>query len=139
GGRAFDEWQELGFFSLVFLTQALERAGWTAAVEIDVVADHVEAVLGGDAPSPDRATLLGPCLVIPQEQPNVTCRFIDVDSLSGGPAGERVAASVLAELALDPWDRAVAYRNGRRWIRTFEPVVIEEGSDGPPRTRSGGH
>jgi acyl transferase domain-containing protein/acyl carrier protein len=120
--------QEIGFFSLLFLAQALGRRRAGAPSRIAVVSSLLQRVTAADRPVPARATLLGPCRVIPQELAGVTCRSIDVEP---EPAAE-LAGWLLAELAAAEPDAAtvVAYRGGIRWVQDFDRVRPAEPGDG---------
>ncbi|MCP4697004.1 MAG: SDR family NAD(P)-dependent oxidoreductase, partial [Gammaproteobacteria bacterium] len=74
----FEKMQELGFYSLLFLTQALGKRNVTDDIRIEAVSNHVQAVSGEEALHPEKATLLGPVKVIGREYPNLHCRSIDV-------------------------------------------------------------
>jgi acyl transferase domain-containing protein len=121
----FDHHQSRGFYSLLSLGQALEKNKVTSPVQIVVVANRLHAVVNGDAVSPSKATLLGPCKVLPQEYPNIRCKSIDIDG--HGDLAETVVGEVMAE----PFDTMVAYRNGQRWVRQYDPYPIAP-SDGVP-------
>ncbi|HKI00347.1 MAG TPA: amino acid adenylation domain-containing protein [Thermoanaerobaculia bacterium] len=126
GGASFDQAQERGFYSLLYLAQALAAENVAEPLRIDVIADGLQRVDGGDELAPEKATLLGPCLVIPQEHRNLTVRSLDVVP---PPAGSRqegeLAARLVAELLAKPAGTAVAYRRGRRLVQGFEPVRVE--------------
>jgi acyl transferase domain-containing protein/acyl carrier protein len=66
-----------GFASVCRLARALDGVA-TDSIRIAIVSDRMQAVAPGEVPVPDKATLLGPCTVIPQEYPDVHCRSIDV-------------------------------------------------------------
>jgi phthiocerol/phenolphthiocerol synthesis type-I polyketide synthase E len=110
---------DLGFYSLLFLVQALgeiflqEGAG-RAPVRLDVLSDRAQRVVGDEPILPEKATLLGPCLVIPKEYPGVTCRSIDVVVPAAGV--EALVAPLLAEISSGNGDPLVAWRGGRRWV-----------------------
>jgi non-ribosomal peptide synthase protein (TIGR01720 family) len=120
------------FYSLLFLAQALGQhflnADLTDRFDLIVVSNSLHKVLGDEQLVPAKATLLGPCRVIPQEYPNVTCRSIDVTLDS---------VQLLAELKASVDDKVVAYRNGRRWVQTFDRVRMGRGET-PPRLREKG-
>ena len=103
------------FYSLVFLAKALAAHKARHDIELFVVSSQVQEVSGTETLCPERAMLLGPCMVIGQEYPNVHVHHIDAE-----PDGS--AALVLREL-LDP-DAAmfIAHRGGQRWAQIFEPV-----------------
>ena len=79
-----DQAQELGFYSLLYLAQALGTVDLPEPVRIAVVTDGVHDVTGQEPLFPEKATVLGPCQVIPQEYANVSCRNID-RAVSGAP------------------------------------------------------
>ena len=150
GLKSFDPAQERGFYSLLFLAQALGEHGAGAPLRINVVSDNLHDVTGEESCCPHKATLWGPCKVIPQEYPGVTCRSIDLESAGtetprddegedarGDCTASRRAAQLVAELVSDATEQAVAYRGRHRWVRDFEPARIERPATGA--LRAGGH
>jgi acyl transferase domain-containing protein len=110
-GAAAKEAQTLGFHSLIALAQALAGSGETA---VDIVTDGLCKVERADRMQPEKATLLGPLRVIPQEYPHVTCRAVDVDPGDDGLV-DRLAIELRA-----PFDEPlVAWRGDQRWVPTF--------------------
>ncbi|MCA9973502.1 MAG: acyltransferase domain-containing protein, partial [Anaerolineales bacterium] len=120
-----------GFYSLLYLAQAIGRTGRTAPLGLLVVTDGMQAVAEEERPLPEKATILGPCRVIPQEFPFVTCRSVDLAADTADTAdGLRQAqppafvARLLAEAATDEAadraDAVVAYRGGVRYVQGFE-------------------
>lgn len=107
-----------GLFSLSRLVKALGTAKLRHEMDLCVLSDGVQDVLGSEALSAEKATLLGPCLVIGQECPNVRVRHIDLEA-----SDESAADRVLAEI-LDPdANKFVAYRNGQRWVQAYERIA----------------
>ncbi len=133
-GRA----QDFGFYSLIYLAKALGKQPDPGELEILAVTEQVYQVTGVEQLRPEHATLLGACRVIPQEQPRITCRHIDLD-LPPAPTwrSRRLARLLLAECTLSPNDLAVAYRAGGRWVQTFEPLRLPA-TDGRLPIRQGG-
>ncbi len=130
GPDGLAEAQERGFFSLLFLAQALE-AGKAGKVRLGVVTDHMQDVIGGELTRPEKATVLGPCRVIPQEMKNVACVAIDV--ALPPPAGMPALAVQLArELWVEPQDRVVAYRGPHRWVEWTEPTPLGPANGASP-------
>ncbi|MCI0488111.1 MAG: SDR family NAD(P)-dependent oxidoreductase, partial [Blastocatellia bacterium] len=131
-GRAITPDLERGFYSLLFLTQSLARTGATEAVEIDVIACNLQQVTGQECLAPHRATILAPCIIIPQEHPNITCRSIDIDHQSEDIRQEKLIAHLYAEITCSQRDEIVAYRGSNRWLRMFEPVrLVSQHSEAP--------
>jgi acyl transferase domain-containing protein/acyl carrier protein len=107
-----------GFHSLLHLARSLAASDPHHEVTINVISSGVHAVLAQDLMEPVKATLQGPCTVIPQEYPALRCRNIDL-TLEGWPAALDGVLEDCATLVTDP---TIAYRGGRRWVRCFEPA-----------------
>jgi len=107
-------------------------------LEIEVVSNQMQEVNGEALMCPEKATVLGPCRVIPQEYNNITCRSIDI-SLSKSINGKEdlLVDQLVAEFVSKASDPVVAYRGKHRWVQTFEPVQLN-GGNGTRRLREGG-
>ena len=127
-GDRFTQAQARGFYSLVFLARALAAHNVRHEIELFALSDNVHEVSGTETVCPEKATLLGPCMVIRQEYPNIRVKSIDV--AVSADAGELQAAAdlVLGELLDADASLCVAYRNGQRWVQTYEPVVFSPGN-----------
>lgn len=135
----FDRAQDLGFFALLGLTQALGSRSLPAPVHMGVVTSQLQNVTGDDTKAPERATILGPCRVIPQEYADLTCVNIDLIAPEAGSAEERDAvALVLGEMATITREPVVAYRGGHRWTCTYERASMPEPAREAIRLRDGG-
>lgn len=136
------------FYSLLYMAQALGKQlmelshaveGSAEGCRIEVVTGGVQEVTGEETLEPGKALMLGPCKVIPQEYPNVTCRNIDVTLPDPCTSEEeRLIGQLLAELTTETSDSVVAYRGGHRWAQSFEAVRLEEPGGVPLRLRSRG-
>ncbi|MFJ4680439.1 SDR family NAD(P)-dependent oxidoreductase [Kitasatospora sp. NPDC088783] len=136
--RPVDETLQRGFHSLLRLDQALTAAAPGTPPHLTVVSSDAHAVLGTEPLAPEKATVTGPALVLPLEQPGTTCRAVDVSL----PPGRRWSAAdtdlLYAEL-LDPTTRPLtALRGRRRWERTHRPVRVEAAADGRTPLREHG-
>ena len=125
--RPFDETQARGFFSLLFLAQALGQHNVTKSLPIMVVTDRAQAIGTGEAIVPERATVLGACKVIPQEYFNLMCKSVDVALPAPGSWQEpKLVDRLLAECLSDTWsETSVAYRGQQRWLQTFEAIRLD--------------
>jgi acyl transferase domain-containing protein len=130
---------QAGFYSLVFLARSLGQNYLSEKITIAVLTDSMQRVTGEERIVPEKATILGPCKVIPKEYPNIACRSIDV-SLAGMKSGEeaRLLEQVVRELVSDAGDALVAYRANQRWVEAFEPVRLEATSGAQTRLRQEG-
>jgi acyl transferase domain-containing protein len=122
----FEQSQQLGFYSLLFLAQALGEQRITGSLQIDVISNNMQEVHGEAIICPEKATVMGPCNVIPREYPNISCRNIDIDlSQSRKEQMGDLAEQLIEELNSKQTDLLVAYRGKHRWVQTFEPVRLE--------------
>jgi len=115
-----------GFYSIIFLARALGRHGSNDDVTLAILSDGIRCVTGEENIVPEKATLLGPCTVIPQEYPQITCRNIDiVIPETNGWREQNLIAQVASDLLSRPEDTAVAYRATQRWVQAFQPVKLQ--------------
>jgi phthiocerol/phenolphthiocerol synthesis type-I polyketide synthase E len=129
---AFDAVQDRSYVSLILLAQALVKRGGSSPVQIGIVTDRLQPVLGDEPLRAAAATVAGACKVIPQEYPHLRCRLIDVVADQPGLAGQ------LAGELTEPFEPVVAWRNGRRWVQSFEPVQLEAPAQAPALLEDGG-
>lgn len=135
----FERCQELGFYSLLFLAQALGRRLVSHAISIQVVTNDVQHVTGDELLVPEKATVLGLCRVLPQEYPNIVCRSIDITLPKPEIVDDKSSLQqLLSEVAGERDDPVVAYRGGHRWVQSFEPVHLVESEPATQGLRPGG-
>ena len=125
-----DAAQRSGFYSLLYLAQALGNLHPTpTALQLDVLSSGLYEVVGGDQYYPEKATLLGPCKVIPREYPQIRCRNIDLPIpaptfATASLQQQKLAQQLVQELWSDRAEEVVAYRGIHRWIQSFEPAPL---------------
>ncbi|HEU4328871.1 MAG TPA: type I polyketide synthase, partial [Roseiflexaceae bacterium] len=129
--------QDHGFYSLVFLTQALGAAHQSDPIQIAVLASQTVGVEAGDPVSPAKATVLGACRVIPQEHLSLTCRAIDLAPAGDAEGLAQQAEQLLADLRGPADEPLVAYRGGRRLAQRFEPAPAPTTQARPPLRQGG--
>jgi acyl carrier protein len=123
----YTETQGRGFYSLIYLAQVLGEHGLTDEVQIEVVTNHMQEVTGDESLLPEKATVLGPCKVIPQEYANIKCRVVDISLPAPGSVDEeRLAENLTGEFAALPSEDVVAYRGRHRWLQIFEPLRVSQ-------------
>jgi acyl transferase domain-containing protein/acyl carrier protein len=134
--ESFRDAQAKGYYSLLFLTHALERAGLAShertesvPLRLAVISNNAQALTGIETARPEQATLVALCKVIPQEYQNVLCRSIDVTLPEAGTRQEAgLVDSLISEIKSDASERLVAYRGAQqRWAQTFEPLRLDAG------------
>ncbi|GCE15768.1 type I polyketide synthase [Tengunoibacter tsumagoiensis] len=130
---------ELGFYSLMALTQALGDQD-LAGCEISAISNHLQDVTGTDCICPAKATIIGPCRVIAQEYTTIRCRSIDITLPRPGSWSEdQLLDQLLGELTQPELsDRMVAFRGVHRWVQTFAPVKLQHKSKPAPILRKNG-
>jgi acyl transferase domain-containing protein/thioesterase domain-containing protein len=147
GSSFFHRNQERGFYSLLFLAQALAEGGLPMPVHATVVSNGMQSVRGERLPYPEKATLLGPAKVIPREIPGFTCTTVDVvlPAQEEPPLREKLLAtfgepqkalrfapieleSLVARLDEEvsgvPESASVALRTEGRFVETLEKVAL---------------
>ena len=136
GSSFFHRCEEQGFYSLLFLAQALGAEEPVGPFRLVVLANGLGGP-GEAASCPEKALAVGPCLVAPRELPQVRCALVDVampDTTRGKAAGVALAAAAaagVAELAAAD-DGRFAWRDGARWRREHEPKELAPATPGMP-------
>lgn len=140
--------QRDGFFSLLYLAQALAGQELAEPVRLTVVSAGMQRVDGEPADCPEAATVLGPVRVMPREIPNVTCQSVDVTlparrqaPFSGRETARQMdtlAGSLQEELFAQARDVVVAMREGKRWVQDYDPAPLAEAAPNGMRLREGG-
>ena len=126
-GEVVEHWQQRGFYSLLYITQALLTKNVATPVQVVAASTGLHVVTGDEQIAPAKALLLGVCRAVPQEYPHIACRSIDVDVRHGDRASEELAAAqLIGEFADEELRPTVAYRNGQRWLQVFEPLQLDE-------------
>ncbi|NER81865.1 MAG: SDR family NAD(P)-dependent oxidoreductase, partial [Leptolyngbya sp. SIO1D8] len=139
GLAAIDQAQAKGFYSLLFLVQALSTQNLVDELQVTVISNNLQSVTGEELLSPEKATLLGAVRVIPLEYPNIRCRSIDVLLSEGGSwQVENLVENLFAEFSVNTPEPIIAYRGMHRWTLTIEQVRLDEAFEGISRLREGG-
>jgi acyl transferase domain-containing protein/acyl carrier protein len=135
----FDANQMLGFYSLIFLTQAIEEQNLTDAIQITVVSTNLQRVTGQEQLCPEKATLLGPSKIIPQEYSNINCRNIDIGIPDAETLqDESLLDQLMMEFSSESSDVVLAYRDGKRWAQRMESIAVDGLPETTDRLREGG-
>ena len=125
--------QQRGFYSLIYLAQALGRLENETPLTIHVLSNNMQAVANDAILEPAKATLLGPCQVITQEYAPLTCQSIDITLPAAGSWQEsRLLDQLLAEFHATPTQpdngqpHMIALRGADRWVRVYEPAPLPD-------------
>lgn len=125
-GQATDELDSIlahGFYSLMALAQALGSYELKHC-RINIISTGVQEVTGSEELCPAKATLLGPCQVIPQEYEQLSSRSIDIVLPGTNGAFDSAIERLALELLIPDAPQILALRGPHRWVQSFEPVPI---------------
>ncbi|MFP4273864.1 MAG: type I polyketide synthase [Paracoccaceae bacterium] len=132
GSSFFHRNIEQGFYSLLFLAQAMAAEGLAQPPHVTVVTSGAAQVRSEPLAYPEKTTVAGPARVMPRELPGVTCATLDVqlpEPAAGGrfgharaSAARRTAMGVLADRVLEdllaePANGSAALRGARRFVQ----------------------
>jgi acyl transferase domain-containing protein/thioesterase domain-containing protein len=123
--KRFRAAQVLGYSSILNFAKAFTKHAGESDLRLLAVSRNAYDVTGEHEVNPEHAILLGPCEVIPQEFPHVSCSHVDVAVPAGQVAILRLAAQIVSEASDSKSEMVVAYRGGHRWIRSFDPTHID--------------
>lgn len=129
GAELFKTCQERGYYSLLYLAQAMAKNELAHEIRLTVVGNGIQDFYGEPIWRAEKATVLGPCMVIPQEYLNVTCESVDVVNPSQPAEVTKLIELILAETKYQSHDLSVVYRGARRFVRSYEAVRLEGDAD----------
>jgi len=121
--QSFEGAQYLGYYSLLFLVQAVGHVNVVDELQLQVVSNNLQEVNGEEETRAEKATALAACKVIQQEYPNISCRSIDVEL--DGAADAAAIDRLYLELTTNTSPLVVAHRGMHRWEQAFEPLRLE--------------
>ncbi len=116
--------QNYSFYSLLFLTQSLAKKP-EHSTQLFAVTNPLYTVMGSEEVHPEKATILGLCLGIGQEYPQLSCRHIDIKVPNSKEEQKKLSKCLLSEFLDEPTELTIAYRDTYRWKRIFKPVKID--------------
>jgi acyl transferase domain-containing protein len=128
--ETFTRSQARGFFSLLYLAQAIDAVGISDRVQLLVVSGDMQDLPGSEKTCPEKSTLMGPVRVLPLEYANIPCRSVDLASYIPSEKLHRTAVDqIVSELGVQE-PAVVAYRRGERYVESYEPVRLAKDGSG---------
>ncbi len=112
---------EQGFYSLMFLAQAMAEENLPRPIHISVVTTGAAQVRDEALPYPEKAMVLGPARVIAREFPGVTVGLLDIPAPGKAPE----ATAVIEEL-LSASPVLAALRGARRYEAGLKPARLPD-------------
>ncbi|WP_192247349.1 type I polyketide synthase [Mesorhizobium caraganae] len=106
--------------AILDLARVLSTLAFQTPVDLWIVGDRIVQV--GDEPvDPEKACVFGPAIVLPQENPMVDCRVVDLN-IDDPNIGYQLGAEIGRDVP-GP-DAIVALRGNRRWVPHFPDVAL---------------
>ena len=125
--QSTEQAQYLGFYSLLFMAQALQTESISDPLTISVLSNGIHEVIGTEKTALEKVTVLGPVKTIPQECPEIYCRSIDLlESEVCKENKDSLISSLITEFDSPILDSIVAYRHGHRWVENFISLSLTE-------------
>ncbi len=133
---------DLGLYSLISIVQALEKSDIYRQMQLKVITDNMQQVVGEKFLCPAKASVLGAVGVIPQEYPDISCHALDIILPGPGtPEEEQLIEQLLDFIAYTSVKKVypvMALRDNRYWTQIYEPIPMEKPTAIPSRLRPGG-
>ncbi len=127
-----------GFHSLIAVAQGIGNIATSRNIQLKVLSNNIHRLTAETVCYPERATVLGPCKVIPQEYRNIQCQSIDLDLSKDFQMNGDQIDLLVEEVLADITDSVIAHRGERRWVQTFEHVAIPATAERPALLKQNG-
>lgn len=126
GSSFFHRNQEYGFYSLLFLSQAIS-AHEISDLHINVVTSDMAQVAQEPLPYPEKATVMGPAKVIPREFPGITCSVLDLSTATSGKRrkSQSYLSDLMDEITATPDNLFAAVRNAKRFEQDIARTALD--------------
>jgi acyl transferase domain-containing protein/acyl carrier protein len=135
----FRNLQDVGYYSLLYLAQSISGTFKDANCGVTIVSNHITRIPGENETMPEKASMMAPCILIPQESSNFTFRCVDIGPAETWPSRMfALAQQVVAEGISASSDKLVAYRGAQRWVQNYDKMRIERQNQPIRELRLGG-
>lgn len=110
-----------GYECILFITKNLLRINQNNMIIIDVLSTGIHDVFRTDRTDPNKALILGPCLVIPQECSNIRIRCLDIQPIYLKDTSQTNKESAIVKFlrSSSPASNCVL-RGDRFWIQDYD-------------------
>jgi len=150
GGSFYDRMLEQGFFSLMYLAQALGGAELEHPVHVVAFTNGAAQLDDEGLPYPEKSLIAGPVGVIPHEMPGITLASVDIAlpevapkrllAALGGSAAPAdltpLVSQALEELLAEPANEVALRRGEKRYVRSWRPLPLDDSA--APVWKTGG-
>jgi acyl transferase domain-containing protein len=127
---------EKSYYPFLNLAKALSCQTVLDPMSLWVITDNTFQV-DDETVIPEKSAVLGPAIVLPQENPQMTCHVVDVqparvslDRLAGQIFRECVSSKAVSEAF-------IVLRGVNRWVQSYEPVSLDPVEDTAPIEKNG--
>ena len=132
GSSAYQAHVEQGFYSLMFLGQAIAAEGLAGPIHAVVVTSGAARVRDEALRWPEKALIAGPARVMPREIPGLSVATLDIEPRARKRGGHpELTVPLLEELLAAPGNRFAALRAARRYEPVLQPQRLEAPVDLP--------
>ncbi|MEW2520840.1 SDR family NAD(P)-dependent oxidoreductase [Actinacidiphila alni] len=135
GTAHFTAEQDRGMHSALALVGALAADPQPAEAELTLLTRGAATVAGADLRHPEHAALAALAPTIAQENPELSCRHLDLDPVEG--AGSDAATDQTLAAIVHPHLGPAAVRADDLWTRTYQQHPLEETDPERPVFRAG--
>ena len=144
GSSFFHRMQEHGFYSLMFIAQAIADDTLPKPTQITVFTNGAASFGDEKTVSPEKAIIAGPVRVIPREVPGLAVCSVDlvlpaqpartlfkrmVDEESARRSWEDLTDQVIEEMIADPASVNAVFRSGRRYEQMLHKTALKPAVD----------
>jgi acyl transferase domain-containing protein len=130
GSSFFHRNLEQGFYSLMFLAQAITDENLARPIHLSVITTGAAQVKSEPLNHPEKSTILGPMRVIPRELPGVTVSTLDLILPPAPGRGQApfgaIAAQVLEDLMAESECRIAALRGEKRYEQGLKAAQLPD-------------
>ena len=133
GSSFFHRNLEQGFWSLLFLAQAMAEENLPRPIHLTCVTTGAAQVRAEALPYPEKATIAGPLRVMPREFPGVTCTTLDVELPGKRGNWDALTDRVIEEITAAPGNTVAALRDGRRLEQAWRQMPLAAGETALPQ------
>ncbi|MCB1389361.1 MAG: SDR family NAD(P)-dependent oxidoreductase [Rhodobacteraceae bacterium] len=132
GSSAFQAHVEQGFYSLLFLGQAIADEGLSGPIHATVITAGAAQVRDETLRWPEKALIAGPARIMPHEMPGISVSTLDIEprTRKRGTAHD-LTQPLLEELVASPSVAIAALRGGKRYEQRLRPQPLEAMPDLP--------
>jgi acyl transferase domain-containing protein/acyl carrier protein len=120
-----DRGRRLGFYSLLYLAQALGDVARDETLPVLVASIDMQRVIGTENLRIEHSLMIGPVLVMTQDIPLVRARSVDFTAADWtAEQAKRLSSALLTEAEDASMESMVAYRGAYRWNHVMSPAPL---------------